>query len=605
MGSTKSTRISHFTTTTVVHPDDENGRAADDAAEGIDMSGLTGREHRNDLQAVAGNGIQHGVILQRVDVAGRLESPEQTPSVLELLDRFVDKAIDSHREDADRVRLFLKKQLADVIGERNRRAEDIRGPRVRRAAETANRLFGIRTFYKYCVDGRVNPALMFGIVGGVRGGRLESPAGDSNDFVRSKDAQSEFDLVVRSGSAFETLLRTAMENNPEKIAQVLDSHCGCAAKEGECARLAKKTNDKGLRRDVLRKKGMARAIERWAKENFAARNGRPVMALQTSFDPHHGDLYMGLETDDALACSSETDYTHDTLADLVKDGKIISTRALAGQSPFREAFTALYASFDPKPDWSREYPATAEQFWQAMDQMAGAERESLLEGIKERLTGPNAPYPGLKDVHELHHRALLLLCNAFNYFCNNQNGGYQFGEHEEPFVEMSQKRFGPFERNNGFGVAIHHPRRAHYVAFSASIVRSNRTAERISSDLYASPQEFARAPVPVIIKEVVAEDLSEAQWNVLRRAKWDFLDSIEWRTMADGDFRRALVTHGINVSLATFDAINRLREASADLYNPKEDTESELLNGSLFALPVLGNQQRGIEVVVPFMIRGY
>ena len=46
-------------------------------------------------------------------------------------------------------------------------------------------------------------------------------------------------------------------------------------------------------------------------------------------------------------------------------------------------------------------------------------------------------------------------------------------------------------------------------------------------------------------------------------------------------------------------------QAMADLYSPEEDTGPELLNGSLFAMPVLANGQRGMELVIPFHLRGY
>ncbi len=530
------------------------------------------------------------------------------PTPFEQLERYIDQTVESLDGPVGKHRTYLREKLARIMRERNERAEEIRTPEVREAADIANRLFGCRTFINYCVDGRVVPALMFGIVAGIRGGRLESPAGDSPDFVRSRDARDEFALVIRPGSPFEELLRVAMEKNPERLVQVLDSHCGCAAKEGECGRLAKETDDKGLRRDVLRKRGMARAMESWARtwteRNGNGRNGRRVIAIQTSFDPHHGDLYMGLETDEALQRSEGTDFTPEILDALAAEGKIIATGRLAREPRFATTFETLYSGFDPKPDWGKAYAQTAIQFWKAMDEMA-AERDSLLSEVCRRLIARTGPYPDLRDEHELRHRSLLVLANAFNAYCNNRDGRYEFHEHEEPFVEVSEKRYGPYAQNNGFGVAIHHPKRPEHTAFSASIVRKNRLAGRTRSAVYDSPQEFAEAPVPVIVKEVVRRDLSEEEWTRLRRIDWSFLREADWSAMDTGAFKSLLLRHGVNVDLDVFDALDKLRQAMADLYSPEEDTGPELLNGSLFAMPVLANGQRGMELVIPFHLRGY
>lgn len=500
---------------------------------------------------------------------------------------------------------FLESFFTALMVERTKRAEEVESPEVCEAAEIANGLFPYPPLLNLCVDGRINPTLVFGMFANMQGGAIQTPAGDSNDYVRGSGGT----LRIRKRSNMYRQLNHAFERHGD-IVEVLDSHVACAARCGDCQKQGLHELDDGLLMDVLRKKEIAAAMREYRHPN-AKYADKKIMPIQVSFDPHHGFCYMGLESDHALEyAKSKGGLTNknphgeseipNVLDDLVKEGRILSTQQLAEE--FADIFTEYYERFDPPPDWKEQYSLTALQLWRALAEM----KSKLLPKITARLVAKNGPFPGGCDPQELEQRAVLLLASAFNGFCNNRRGHYEFGEHTEEFVSGTERDYRPC-RTMGFAVySLDLANLSRNVEFASTIVRANREKSRIKSDVYRNVPEFEAAPVPVVIKEIVRAPLSEEEWRKLHDIDWSFLDNLEdgrdWRTLKDEEFLELLDQH-TNISLKAANALQRLRHKMQAMYDPHKPSSPLLIEGKLFALPILSDKSRRFRAVVPFFVK--
>src|SRR5690606_30084858 len=104
-----------------------------------------------------------------------------------------------------------------------------------------------------------------------------------------------------------------------------------------------------------------------------------IIPIQTSFDPHSGFLYMGLETDEALRYVSENggEYTEKVLQDLVRKGKVLSTLQLIGDLQLDTVFLEHIFPLD----WKAKYVESAGLFWKNISTF----KESVLPAIEEKV----------------------------------------------------------------------------------------------------------------------------------------------------------------------------------------------------------------------------
>lgn len=490
---------------------------------------------------------------------------------------------------------YLKAFLLDLIEERNLRAREVASPEITEAARLANGLLPYAPYGLLCIDGRVTLTNKFGIFGGMKGGSIQLPAGDSSDFQRGTDGK----LFLRIPSNLQRQVDDAIKREQsDTITELLDSHLGCAARGASEADLGHDVKDAGLMADIVRKKEIAEALQRYVTR---CHPGKRVLPIQGAFDPHTGYAYAGLETERALAFGRKKGgFSDKNLAKMVQQGMVISTKEIARE--YGAIFERYWNAFDPKPNWKEQYIKTAQQFWAAMNGL----RSELLVPIKQKL---QTVYSDLEDGPDLDMRAMLLLANTLSGFCNNHDGEYQFSEHEESFVSVTPRDYRPFKRYMGFGVYdADYEKLGHNVVFAAGIVRKNRAARRVPKDSrYRTRQEFTAAPVPVVVKEVLRdESMTPLKWDKLQTIDWSFLQNIDWLTMRTLDFINALDTHNkdIEIGIPLLNAILILREKMMHLYNDGE-SGPQLIEGHLVALPVVCDKFRGFRLVIPFFLKGF
>lgn len=531
--------------------------------------------------------------------------------------------------------LFLRSFYSGFISDRNNRADGVSSPEYERIEDLAKNLLPLPTFWVLCMDGRVKQIHTNGATAGV-GTSIRVPGGNLVEFVRSKNGQ----MVLTEDTNFANLIDSAFEDE-DIIAEVFDSHVGCAAREGEEGATGKKPGDKGLYSDVLHKKEMADATRHYVRDKY---NGdKRVVTVQTSFDPHSGFMYMGLESAPALyraqaeaqknaqenSLSSHRvtpEFTDEILEALSNENKIISTRHLLHDETIQNIFEQY--KFDI--DWQNDYLNSAGNFWDAISHMKSAIEPILEPKIKHVFphTRNNNPH----HILEIKERAMLLLTNAFNAYLHNpthhisngqshsteEHSHYRYGEHEEQGIKISEGGHPPYD----IAMFVINPGNlktlAASVELASGIVRSNRDASvgtkpRITdwSGNYNSPAEFRMAPVPVVVQEIVRDQrLTEDDWEKLEKIDWSELIDPEteiaerWNTMSDAEFLSYLNDKEL-LSLPLVQGIMELRKKLAVLYDPNQPTSAHLIDQYKTALPIISDKSRRTRAIIPFIKLGH
>lgn len=532
------------------------------------------------------------------DVKIALEHPDTVPGLIAFLNALNhgSRAILTPKNLA-----YLKVFLTDVVEERNRRAEEIQSPEIAKAAALANAYFPLTPYAIMCIDGRVTITYRWGMFGGMKAGSVQIPAGDSTtDFLRDEKTGELF--LDPSSKLARTISDAQDRPGTGSIVELLDSHTHCAARKDSEKKVGRPIKDDGLMQDVIRKKDMAQAMRDFGKK----KQGKGVMPIQGSFDPHTGFAYVGLESDQALEYAKKHGgFTEAVLGQLIADGVILSSKSLAEE--FNEDFEVAWKSFETEFSWETNYKKTALQLWTEITKMSS----KLLPLVEKKIQDVYSLTKG----QELDMRARLLLASAFNSFCNthvsssNPDGKYHAAEHQESFISVTRRDFGPFEKYMGFRVSEDIERLPEMVTFAAGIVRTNRAKGRVKKpDQYRTKAEFIAAPVGTFVKELLVDPKITAQhWESFTKLDWSFLEQIDWMTLSDRDFQAALQGKNpdIIVPTALSVAILNLREKMKALYNPADASANMLVEGNIVAVPIITDGNRRLRVVVPFFKRGY
>jgi hypothetical protein len=528
---------------------------------------------------------------------------ETLRALSEQLGPYVDTVTAGRPEFSQEDTEYLKKFLTELMAERSIRAAEAESPRAKVAAEIANRLNPYPLFALLCVDGRVSSPLVYMMVANMKGGAIQTPAGDTNDFVRSETGALKIRDNANIAQQLEKLFRTETQ-----IAEILDSHLGCAARGEQCRKLGQPTDDGGLFEDVIRKRGMAQALRDHVTKHHP---GKEVLPIQISFDPHTGYAYMGLETEAAVEAGMERGealakerrmkkaygmFDDPTLRMLTERKLVISTHQVVQEEPFRTLFEQHASAIASRHslDFRDEYANNALSRWQAVESM----RDKCLPALNERLQ--NIPAYTNLPPKELEQRSMLLLANAFNAFCNNfGHDHYPFAHHKERFASVTERDIGP-HRNVGFAVyTLDRKSVSGRVAFAAGIVRDNRANGRVDDD--------TALPVPIIAKEIIRDELTEGEWARVRAIDWSFLQKESWFTMSDEQFESQLLNTNPSIRLdaRVVRALKNLRQSMCALYDPTRPSSEQLLGGNMFALPILSDSSRRFRAIVPFHLKGF
>ncbi len=492
-----------------------------------------------------------------------------------------------------------------------------------------------------CIDGRVLPTLIAGLVAKI-GGFLRIPAGDPNEFVKLGGDLSNKTVLLEE-SNFAKRLDEAFTSRGDDIVELLDSHVACAAREIDEKKKKNepKIDDKGLYADVLRKKEMAQAmIDHVVKKNVETKTSKKVHPIQISFNPNNGFCYMGLETEDAMELAQRNGnlFTDKVLGTLVDSGKIISTEQIAKDPKVHEILFNKYFNVD----WENKYVDTAKKFWTKIKEIVD-ENPDFIDGLEAHV---RSIYPNMTDAKEIKLRTLLILANTYSGFLLNFKGVYPYSKHTEEIIVVSEGGYSPYKVSS-FAIHILDEKNIPKAAKLAyDLIRNNRRENRANfgyqifeprKNKYevADPKRRAaynEAPVPIVIQETVRFDKvpdesvstkrrsaeGERFWRDMNKIKdFSFLREIDWINMTSDEFKQFLRGRFSLYSIRNekiFEEIDNLRARVVSLYQDKTVYPNEIITDEkpvstarlvyerkLVLLSAIGDEERGIRTIIPFI----
>jgi hypothetical protein len=505
--------------------------------------------------------------------------------------------------------MFLRNFFHLFIEDQNRRAKEVASKDYQNILKLAKRQFPHKPYWVLCVDGRVLVILAYGATADIDDS-VRVPGGMLREFVRGTDGK----MFLRSESNFARLLVKALNSSSTgRIIEIFDSHIGCAARLVEEQGKGKYPKDSGLLADVHHKKQMVTATQKFVKEHFSDKH---VICIQTSFDPHTGFLYMGLETPRAMeyATARGREYTTEILSQLSAKGLIISTEQISSEP---EVYKILQ-KFDFKLAWKHAYVQSAVKFWTNVSRM----KKLLFPILKNRLI---AIYPYLASSDELSReeletRLILLLLNIYSGFLENVHPEiehkqlnladahqYAYGVHEEEGMKVTEGGFPPYEISMFTVFSLDEVNLPANIELACSLVRNNQKEGRVKDrfGIFSNPIEFAHSPVPVVMQEIVRDErIGGEDWQSLFKIDWSDLPQIPWERMSREEFDEYLQTKGkIQQSLAL--SIQRLRHKMQIVWDPDHAISHHLINQDEVILPILSDRGRYIHAVIPFVKLGY
>lgn len=546
------------------------------------------------------------------------------PTLERQVRRFIDdkKEINAkkpeHARRDERNYAYLEDFFEKLFTERNIRTYEVESEEYQAVRKLANQQFPVRPYWNLCMDGRVLSVLTNGASSGI-GTSTRVPGAMHREFVRGENGQT----FLREHSTFAELLDSGLKKSPTgAIAEIFDSHIHCAAREAEENQAGKHPHDHGLMADVLSKKEMAQATEKYVERKHG--ENKRVIPIQTSFDPSSGFMYMGLETDSAMALARgfahaqadragiskdkiKPEFTAEVLQHLVQDGGIISTADMVKDEQIKQVFDQ-YGNFTI--DWQHNYVESAQKFWQGIDNM----REVLLPRIENAV---RSLYPTADDI-ETEERAVLLLTNAFSGYLHNKrshedadtsdNGTYGYGLHKEQFIKIYEGGQPPYDIS-AFVLNPDLKDLPANIELAASLVRKNRLDGRVTdaSGNFADNEEFREAVVPIVVQEIVREPLKEDEWQELAEIDWydeNHPFPKNWDRMTDNEFNDFLLEKGVH-NLGVAKGINNLRRRMSILYDPDLPTANRINEQYKVALPTISGKNRRNYFIVPFTKQGF
>lgn len=550
-----------------------------------------------------------------VKLLKKVELPELKAGLRSQIDNFLfsisniegrrGKKFDSESSLGELAMTYYK--LNQFIYSRDQRIEDIKSPEVQEAIAIKKRLFpfGVPKL-SICIDGRVLSKLIAGLYGNA----LRTPAGDNPiEFLPKRGGGG---LFLKKGK-FTAVLDEAFENS-DSLFEVLDSHLACAAGEFHAReRRGEKPADHGLYDDVVRKKYMAAAMSEYAEAKYGSK--KHLLTFQISFDPHNGFCFFGLCADRCLGDrrAVENGFTAEVLAELLKEGKIISTEDLVKSSkPLRDIFAKHYFAID----YIDDYRGCTNRFWTNIKEMSG----DALPLVEEKLRRVFPELKSKKKSAELLQQALFVLANAYNGFLHNYDDrlgekSYPYALHNESVVVVTYSEKGPFDRANSFSVTPNNPNLSVDVEFGSRLIRGNREAGRISKYEIGAVQEiygknrqkdYVKNPVITIFFERLAEELPAEEIRAIQSVDWSDLPEIDWMNMSDSAFLCQYLNKKLpNIPAIIAERINSLRNRAIEIYQPGKPATEAYLEGRLVPVWTLSGPNRETIALFPFLTKGY
>lgn len=481
---------------------------------------------------------------------------------------------------------FLKHFFTEFLKVRLSRSKELNSPEIREVNDKIIGLFGSKLGITSCMDGRLPLTAIWGFpMEAVRAMRV--PGGDIPGFYLDLEAG---ETRLDPSSLFARKIEGQSDKEHPTRFQVLNAHKSCAARGAIETNLGSKPKDGGLFQDVKKKREMGIALER----QFGI---VPIIFVP---DPETGFGYMGLGQDGLLKEKigiNEKQYDDDIIADLVKDGRVISTKDIADEMADK------FAEFPVDVDWEQNYTRTAVQFWSNIASMS--EDPEVLNHVESKMRAVYSEGNGIEKIRseeEMRVRSLLVLSNAYLGWLYGQKGGHPYKEHTESCVVIDFKNKGPFNRYTAFVVAPDIASVDDNTLMAQTIVRANRIGKKVvdDSELYPTPEQFREAPVPVILKTEIPAQSTDAIWEDLKNLDWSEIQN-SWITMPEAIFEQwALTKLGAQRHTTVVETVNTLLEMRRNLQKLYRGSTQVLIErGGIVVLPILVSEDRKPQTIVP------
>lgn len=502
------------------------------------------------------------------------------------------------KEMNDRKRKALVFSMEQFILSRNRRVKDLLSKESKEAMEIEQSLYPMgNPFSMLCVDGRVIAKL----VSSAHGSAMRTPAGDSAEFLPNKDGTS---LYLSQGK-FASYLANLF-NRQNHISWVLDSHLYCAARKTAVAdSFGVVRSDDGLFEDVERKKKIAEALRSFVSLTFGGT--KSIDIIHSSFDPHSGYIFMGLEKDEVMSDARvlKNGLNVEILEELAEEKKIIFTRSWVEKGGILHDIFSKH-SFDIRYD--TEYRKGTNQFWTNMRSFS----DEVLPLAEKKIIGV---YPELRSNKDaLRQRAVFLTANAYTAFLYGSSpNGYPYADHDESIIVVTYGDRGPYDRMRSFTVDPNNRNISYVIKFVQGLVRGNRAATRYSdkerqmlSEVYGKRmQEFVWSPVPVGFFEHLTAPVSTSVIAAIRSTDWSDIAQLDWMEMSSEDFFRYIDKKIPGFPAVAAQRIEILRQHAIKTYLPGLPATNDFLEGRLMPIWMLRDVDRSIIAAFPFLTKGY
>jgi hypothetical protein len=220
---------------------------------------------------------------------------------------------------------------------------------------------------------------------------------------------------------------------------------------------------------------------------------------------------------------------------------------------------------------------------------------------------------------------MLVLTNLYSGFLHNPNirhaevvghseevhdavyKGYKYHDHQESGIDNTEGDYGPYPTVSKLAVSPYEQNPGNQLMLATNLIRGNRLNQRVKdfSGKLTDPKEFAAAPVPMTVTEIIRNADASLYDGVLARIDWSDMPQ-NWDTMTHEDFDKYLdkksqtIPGGIPHSLAR--SIKVLRERTSELY---KTLGTALINHDMVAMPIISGPNRKVLGVVPFVKIGY
>ncbi len=564
----------------------------------------------------------------------RDEMSEIEPGIKKQLDNYLEAIVKLHQDTYEQAgEAEAKKKLAGLYFKlwqffysREERLKDIQSPEIREIIELKRSLFPLDLpKWVLCIDGRIITKLTMGL----HGNSIKTPAGDLPEVVPNRDANQPDYL---DEGEFSSLLDGVFEN-VDVINEVYDSHVACAAGGKEIVKkeaLTGSPEDAGLMAEVKRKKVIQAAIEDYVMQKYHGK--KRVASVQTSFDPHTGFMYMGLEKNECLEDENvkKHGYSHEILHNLAEEGKILSTESFLEEDS--GDLMHLFEKHHFDIDYRSNYKESTILFWTRLKEMADDGKATRI--IRDKILRIFPGVYGKEKQGELKQRVMIVLANTYSGYLHNFNKDgsrkkYPYSDHDESVIAVTSRENGPFDRARGFNVFPDSPTLSTDVDLAHGIVQGVRRSEKFSKseakllatlypakgiveqDLFegvpkVDAEAYVNNPVAVLAFERLKKMPSPEVVKKLQETNWgEELQKIDWLKMESEKFFDFLNEVVPEIPSVIAHRINVLRKKAIGLYKRGEPATAALLDGRLAPIWTLCGPERETLAMIPFVTRGY